>query len=104
MDLIEAVILNDVEQVKKLLQQGADPNYCDDKAQITPLHFAAQNNCLAVVPLLVAAGANLNARTIPEGETPLDIARLQPETHQQMIALLTFFTLNKPSDKSNFTN
>ncbi|MGB6977263.1 MAG: ankyrin repeat domain-containing protein [Gammaproteobacteria bacterium] len=92
---INAVRANNTEQVRKLLQEGADANYCDDIIRITPLHFAAINNCLGVVPLLVAAGANLNARTI-EGETPLDIAKNQPErTHGRMVDLLKFFILNK---------
>ncbi|MGB6976775.1 MAG: ankyrin repeat domain-containing protein [Gammaproteobacteria bacterium] len=102
-DLIDAVRANDVEQVKILLQEGADPNFCEDMSGITPLHFAAINNCLEIVLLLVAAGAKLNART-SEGERPLDIAKNQPiETHGQMVALLTFFDLNRP-DISNLVS
>jgi ankyrin repeat protein len=95
-DLIAVVLANDIEEVKNLLQQGADPNFSEDKAKITPLHFAAQNNFLEIAILLIAAGAMLDARTVPEGETPLDIAKNQPqETHAEMVALLTFFAGNK---------
>lgn len=93
MDLIEAVINNDVAKVKELLANGADPNLTLDKAQITPLHFAAQRNCLEVVPPLIAAGANLNARIKPDDHTPLDVARMHD--HREMVALLTFYAKAK---------
>ena len=87
MDLIDAVIANDADTVKCLLEQGADPNKCDEGTNITPLHFAAQNNSLDVVSLLVAAGANLKAADEDDGDTPLAIARLHQ--HQEMVTLLT---------------
>lgn len=91
MQLIEAVIHNNVEAVRAALEDGADPNACLDPAQVTPLHFAAQHNAVDVVPLLITAGAKLNARTQPDGQTPLDIARLH--RHNKMITLLEEFNL-----------
>lgn len=87
MDLIDAIIANDAEIVKRLLEEGADPNECDEGTSITPLHFAAQNNSLDVVQLLVAAGADLNATDEDDGDTPLAIAKLHQ--HQEMVALLS---------------
>ncbi len=88
-ELIEAILNNSATDVKRLLENGADPNFCLDKAKITPLHFAAQNNVLRIVPLLIEAGANLNAKTFPEGETPLKIA--QVHGHIEMVNLLAVY-------------
>lgn len=93
MELIEAIINNDVTRVKELLAAGTNPNVTLDKALITPLHFAAQRNCLDVVPALVAAGADLNARIIPDNLTPLDVARMHE--HHEMVSLLTFYAKAK---------
>ena len=84
--IVDAVIENDVKLVQQLLDEGADPNLILDEAHVVPLHFAAQNNALEVVPLLVKAGANLHAKILPEGMTPLDVAKLHG--HADMIKLL----------------
>lgn len=94
MNLIEAVIHNDVAAVRSSLISGADPNHCQDKANVTPLHHAAQHNAVDVVELLITAGANLHARTKPEGETPLDVAK--KFKHQAMITVLTDFATRMP--------
>ena len=86
MELIDAVIENDADTVSHLLKKGADPNFSIDGSGITPLHFAAQNNSLAVVDLLVKAGANVEAMTMPENEKPIDIAKLHG--HETMVELL----------------
>lgn len=72
--LINAVIANDADTVNELLNAGIDPNDVLDEANITPLHYAAQNDSLLVVPLLIEAGADLYALTEPEGLTPLELA------------------------------
>jgi cytochrome c len=74
-DLIAAIKKNSKKLVKTLLEQGCDPNYYEDSAQVTPLHFAAQVNALEVISLLVTAGANLESKT-QDGYTPLDIAKM----------------------------
>ena len=84
--IIEAVIDNDARIVQQLLDKGADPNLSLDVARITPLHFAAQNNALDVIPVLIMAGANLHARINPEGMIPLDVAKLHK--HTEMVKLL----------------
>jgi len=74
--LIKAVINNDVRRVGELLNQGANPNTVMDTDNVTPLHYAAQNNALEVIPLLVEAGALLEAQTEPDGHTATEIAFL----------------------------
>ncbi len=91
MNLIEAVIHNDLKRVRAELENGADPNACLDRALVTPLHFAAQHNAIEVVPLLITAGAKINAKTYPDGQTALDVARLHQ--HKDMISLLEEFSL-----------
>ncbi len=89
MNLIDAILNEDPEQVKQLLAEGADPNASQDRAKITPLHFAAQRNALNIVPLLIEAGAHLNAQTYPEGDTPIQIAQLHG--HINMVNLLVAY-------------
>ncbi len=60
-----------VEDVKRLLAAGYEPNVFDDLG-LTPLHYAARGGHLEVLNVLLAAGADVNAndeRVI--GNTPL---------------------------------
>lgn len=84
--LIDAVIENDVEVVNEILNRGFNPNQFLDAARVTPLHFAAQNGALEVIPLLVEAGADICACTQPEGQTPLDVALLH--NHDSVVQVL----------------
>jgi ankyrin repeat protein len=59
----------DVNEVRRLLAEGADPGTAD-AVGFTPLHFAAQEQHPAVVEVLLAAGADLRA-TDRWGNTPL---------------------------------
>jgi len=74
--LIQAVVKNDVRRVSDLLNLGADPNYTLDSSHVTVLHYAAQNNSLEVIPLLVEAGSYIEAQTEPDGQTAMEIAFL----------------------------
>lgn len=56
---VTAVELNATEQLKKLLEEGEDPNYVQ---QLTPLHVAAANGKAELVDILIEHGANVNAR------------------------------------------
>lgn len=83
--LLDAVIANRADDVKTLLEQGANPNFHEDSALIRPLHFAAAYDCADVVPLLIAAGADLNATT-DCAETALTVAKRH--SNKKVIAAL----------------
>jgi ankyrin repeat protein len=89
MELIKAAASNNIDEVKRLLDSGANPNSSIDSAKLTPLHFAAQKNGLEIAMLLLEAGADPFAYTEPDGETALDVAQLY--NHQQMISLLMHY-------------
>lgn len=84
--LIDAVMQKDTASVKALLAQGVDLNSYEDDAMITPLHFAAQNNAIDIAEILVVGGADVHAKTSPEGHTPLDVALIN--NNYQMADLL----------------
>ncbi len=87
-ELLDAVIGNHVDMVKRLIEQGADPNYFEDEAQIRPLHFAALYNSPDVIPLLIMAGADIHATTEYD-DTPLMIA--ERHDHKEVIETLKRF-------------
>lgn len=87
-DLLDAVIGNHFHTVKRLLEQGADPNYFEDDAQIRPLHFAALYNSPDVIPLLIMAGADIQATT-EYNDTPLMIA--ERHEHPDVVQVLKRF-------------
>lgn len=65
--LIRAVSKNDVDDISKLLNLGADVNYDKSPVLVTALRFKSD---LAVIKLLLDAGANVN-RVYYRGRTPL---------------------------------
>jgi ankyrin repeat protein len=72
--------------LKRELGEGADPNVSDDDGY-TPLHFAAQENCLEAAQALIAAGADVNVKNA-DGNSPLFTALMNFEMNGEMIELL----------------
>ena len=74
--LFEAVKKDDLQQVLKLLDQGADVN-CRGEYQYTPLITAARYNCFEMAEALIERGADVKAAagsdfvTDERGYTPL---------------------------------
>lgn len=58
MDLIAAIQACDVEKVFEILCAGTDAKTCDDWANVTPLHFAAQTASQEINELLLSFGAD----------------------------------------------
>lgn len=84
--LIDAINAHDELSVKRLLNQGASPNESLDSANVTPLHYAAQHNATSIIRTLLAAGADRDLQTYPDGQTPYDIAHINQ--HAEAMVLL----------------
>ena len=74
-----------IEIVRRLLEQGADPNMCES-GHSTPLHRAASKGFLEVTCLLLSYGAKVNEKD-EDGRTPFKEASLR-EYHELMKLLL----------------
>ncbi len=80
-ELLLAVELGDFDRVRQLLDEGAEAYAENVKDRETSLHLAAKSGVnsaadsrkLALLPLLVAKGAKVSARSV-RGETPLHSA------------------------------
>ncbi|HON12005.1 MAG TPA: protein kinase [Chitinispirillaceae bacterium] len=59
--LHKAVIYGSVEDVRFLLESGADPNAADSQGN-SPLHYALKRGDLMIIRLLIGQGAKLNQR------------------------------------------
>lgn len=70
--LREAANSNDIDTVRRLLEDGVDPCAADDKGR-TALHFSSCNGNETIVQLLLSYGANPNQRD-SLGNTPLHLA------------------------------
>ncbi len=61
-----------LEEVRRLIENGYDFNAFDDSMSFTPLHYAIVNEHYNVAKYLIEVGANINANEEEKiGETPL---------------------------------
>ncbi len=107
-DLLIAVLNNDINQVRTLLNEGADPNIKNYKplikpfsdiskqrdllnGSIKPLHIAAYRGNTEIAQMLLDAGANPNSPD-KNGNTPLHMAIVR--NHPKIAKML----LNKKAD------
>ncbi|KAH8052103.1 hypothetical protein JL721_10984 [Aureococcus anophagefferens] len=72
-NLWEAVAKNDVDGVAAYVKSGKTV-HLRDPTGMTPLHYAAQQGHAKVVEVLIAAGADADARTTGTNLTPLWLA------------------------------
>uniref|UniRef100_A0A3P9K724 Ankyrin repeat domain-containing protein 54 n=1 Tax=Oryzias latipes TaxID=8090 RepID=A0A3P9K724_ORYLA len=70
--LRDAANSNDMDTVRKLLEEDVDPCAADDKGR-TALHFSSCNGNNSIVQLLLSSGADPNQRD-SLGNTPLHLA------------------------------
>lgn len=71
---------------KELITSGQDVNAPDNDSW-TPLHFAAQANCVEVIKLLIENGANIEAQEV-NGNTPLWVATMNSNNNTEMVTEL----------------
>ena len=74
-DISTAAGRGNIEAVKQHLAAGTDVNATKDKYGLTPLHEAANEGEKETIELLIANGANVNAKVLSgqqQGKTPLD--------------------------------
>ncbi len=77
----DVLFINEIDKKKRcdvvtvLLQNGANPNICDDKFE-TPLHLAARNGFAKVAEILIEFGADPTLRDI-DGNRPLEYSQPQ---------------------------
>jgi len=92
----DAARKGDQTRVVALLEQNPELVFSRDKFGNTPLHVAALHNQPTVAALLLANGADVNARNVDEnriprianaGDTPLTLALLSYQ-HKEMVELL----------------
>ena len=69
----DAAMRQDVDAVRGLIVGGADPDAAHGDG-MTALHWAAQSGDVGLIPLLLDAGADAEARTRLGGHTPLHVA------------------------------
>ena len=63
--------------IEKLLEAGANPNYCKEVTKMTALHWLAYNNDSKAIEVLLNKGADSQALSY-DGNMPIDVAGTKP--------------------------
>ncbi|KAL9695180.1 hypothetical protein quinque_014465 [Culex quinquefasciatus] len=83
--LMSAVEQDDLQTVQELLTAGADVNFVNTTHKNeTPLHVAVTASNAGLVKLLLAKGANTEARNV-DNKKPMDLCSILGEKEQQQI-------------------
>ena len=84
--LHEAAKTDNIDKVRKLLNDGHPTNVLDSRFGLTPLHYAVRNGRVEVARLLIENGASLTQPSL-QGITPLDWTTeyLDPEQRDSLL-------------------
>jgi len=85
-ELFIAAQSGDADQIKKLLEAGADHAAADEAGETALMH-AAHGGHVAAVQVLIAAGADVNAQS-PQGWTALAKAAYNGETERGYVEVI----------------
>jgi formylglycine-generating enzyme required for sulfatase activity len=83
--LTGAILADDVAEVQRLLEAGADPNL--ERNLVSPMFAAVNKGNIEVVKLLIAHGGDVMVET-RSGTTLLDVAHSAGESHIEIVAFL----------------
>ncbi len=86
-DLFQAIRLGDVQEVRRLIALGADPDTILDSGGGTPLYYAVEVNNGGIIRALLEVGANRLAID-QDGQTILDIAESSTILNPHFLLLL----------------
>lgn len=95
----------DPEVYADLLEHGADVNYWDEESKRTPLHYLISYRNSEAVKLLLAHGADINARD-KSGRTPLHdaVSYMLPEVVRELVEKGAELNLKDVESRSTLHN
>ena len=93
-NLLAAVRDGNIDSVRRLLENGANPNIGNGRE--LPLHVAARRGPVALVETLIAFGA-LDWQSDGAGRTPLEVARRGRSSERRAIVALLERSIGDPS-------
>lgn len=96
--MLEATVRGDVEEVKRVLNEGANPNVKDELSS-TPLHNMTKEGNIVISRLLLEYGASQDARD-ESNSTPLHYAA-QNGNLEMVKLLLDFWADLQAKDKTS---
>ncbi len=95
-ELIRAIHMQNFEKVRKLIQEGVDPNFKEGSFGFTPLMYTtlfSSPKFIEIAELLLAAGAKVNEQAY-DGRTALTLAAFYGKTELVIIFLMAGADIN----------